>query len=279
MKHATRATRPSAESWKLWDKDTVETLIEVIDELIANRQVRQVEIARQLGTAPSQIQRWREGTSHWGAIGESKYADLVEYLRGRRLLPIAPSGITAAEYRGLASLMGQTDDQLKWVKDNAQGDYRAYRWSNAKRGSVLCGRLTIAYNPTLQVVETREDYTAVIDKERVSWPRSGYFVGRGEHGYSIFSRKLKSNEVQIAHLRPPMPRRTTEDFEGVSRFEGIVCDMQGGTVYKTPIILQKVKTRVTDKEIRDFIPKTRDEIKTAKSLSELIAFDGTIARF
>lgn len=247
--------------------------------LIKDGKLRQSEIVAHCKIKAPTLSRWiGETTQSWKRIETATHHRIVEYLHTKSLLPLGPSTANTIEYRGLASFYGQTDNQLKDLIANGQGHYRVFRWSNAKRGSILRGALEIRYDTALHIMTTNEAYQATIRKLPVDWPREGYFFGRGREQFALASRKYNSKEVQLMYLKKPM-RRGTDGSREMVKFEGVLVDMEGDKVYKTSVIIERVSTALLPSEICD-LPPTDPEIEgIAEQLSNPISFANSICLY
>jgi hypothetical protein len=267
----------SLEEWKMYDETTVNALIAHLRKI--EGQVSQKTLASKAAATEPRMSRWLNRKTQWNAIDCIAYGKIVDFLDAERLLP----GIRdrrRTEYAGLAEFYGQTSENVDAIRKNSCGHYAVYRWSNAKRRSILRGWLFIDLDPDSGIVTTREEYRARFAHNERHWPRTGYFVGRGTRGYVVASRKTDSNEVQLMYLRNPTPRRTGgPDDKETAEFVGIICDMQDSEIYYTPVIIEKIKEKLCERDICDLLSESKDQVRMADALSKLISFEGNIALF
>lgn len=271
--------RPSVDAWKEWEPTKVGDVRKLVQGLVENGEITQKVLANAAKVSKFKMSRWLAETSSWKIIDQDGLNGIIDCLHGKGLLPIGANAKSPAEYWGLASLFGQTDAQVQDIFMNAPGHYRVFRWSNAKRGRILRGALSIEHSARTRIVTTQERYRAKLRGEIASWPREGYFLGRSLECFALVSRKIGTNEIQTAYLRKPMRTGSTEKPTEMLRFEGVLVDMQGDTIYKTPIIIERVSKPLTNEEICDLAPNDKSLEGIAASLTKMISFEGAISSF
>lgn len=248
--------------WYEWEGSVVDALIDHLAEAFkvdASMKQRQAFYAREIGWNPQRFAKWlkKSEEAKWFAINEFRYRELIKLLSEDGKLPGGWKPFIDLEARGLMSIFGHNKAHHHELVNHGVGNYVAYRYSfNSKCTTVLRGRLAISAERSgcFKVVEKFST-----GEHGETWDRTGYIVGKAKGGYAIISRKNKTYEVEIVHLRSPMVNLDGNEDE-FNNASGIVIDWQGSEMYVTAIFIKKVKKELELSQISELNPRNPKEL-------------------